>query len=74
MAAYDQAFAIDLPLCYATKLGLALSYSAFFYEVMNERAKACEIADKALTESLSMIDEAEGDELRDIKSITEMLK
>ena len=46
--AYEQANAIDLPACNPIKLGLALNFSVFNYEVLKDHAKACELADTAL--------------------------
>ena len=47
-AAYEEANAIDLPACNPIKLGLALNFSVFNYEVLKEPTKACELADTAL--------------------------
>jgi len=47
-AAYEQANAIDLPACNPIKLGLALNFSVFNYEVLKDHNKACELADSAL--------------------------
>ena len=47
-AAYETANAIDLPACNPIKLGLALNFSVFNYEVLKDHAKACEIADSSL--------------------------
>ena len=46
--AYEQANGIDLPACNPIKLGLALNFSVFNYEVLKDHAKACELADNAL--------------------------
>jgi len=73
-AAYEQANAIDLPACNPIKLGLALNFSVFNYEVLKDHAKACELADTALQSALDKIDELEEDDFRDAKSIIELLK
>ena len=73
-AAYEQANAIDLPACNPIKLGLALNFSVFNYEVLKDHAKACELADSALQSALDKIDELEEDDFRDAKSIIELLK
>ena len=72
--AYEQANAIDLPACNPIKLGLALNFSVFNYEVLKDHAKACELADTALQSALDKIDELEEDDFRDAKSIIELLK
>ena len=38
-------------------LGLALNFSVFYYEVMKDPRKACEIAKSQLEEALEQIDE-----------------
>jgi len=73
-AAYEQANSIDLPACNPIKLGLALNFSVFNYEVLKDHAKACELADTALQSALDKIDELEEDDFRDAKSIIELLK
>ena len=72
--AYEQANGIDLPACNPIKLGLALNYSVFNYEVLKDHARACELADSALQQALDKIDELEEDDFRDAKSIIELLK
>ena len=72
--AYEEANAIDLAACNPFKLGLALNFSVFNYEVLKDHAKACELADNALQQALDKIDELEEDDFRDAKSIIELLK
>ena len=48
LKAYNEANQITLPPCNPIKLGLALNFSVFYYEVMKNHKIACEIADKAL--------------------------
>ena len=65
---------VELTACDPIKLGLALNFSVFHYEVMKNHEKACELADEALTQALEKIDELEEDDFRDAKSIIELLK
>ena len=74
LKAYTEANAIQLPPCNPIKLGLALNFSVFHYEVMKNHKAACELADQALQEALDKIDELEEDDFRDAKSIIELLK
>lgn len=74
LKAYEQANVITLPPCNPIKLGLALNFSVFHYEVMKNHKAACELADKALQDALDKIDELEEDDFRDAKSIIELLK
>ena len=55
--AYNQANEITLPPCNPIKLGLALNFSVFHYEVMKNHKAACDLADKALQDALDKIDE-----------------
>ena len=71
---YKNANEIQLPPCNPIRLGLALNFSVFHYEVMKNHKQACELADKALQEALDKIDELEEDDFRDAKSIIELLK
>jgi hypothetical protein len=74
LEAYDLANKIELPACNPIKLGLALNFSVFHYEVMKNHKAAIEMADKALQEALDKIDELEEEDFRDAKSIIELLK
>ena len=74
LKAYNEANQITLPPCNPIKLGLALNFSVFHYEVMKNHKAACELADRALQDALDKIDELEEDDLRDAKSIIELLK
>jgi hypothetical protein len=48
LKAYTEANAIALPPCNPIKLGLALNFSVFYYEVMKDHKKACVLADESL--------------------------
>ena len=51
LSAYEEASGIaekDLGACNSIRLGLALNFSVFHYEVMSNVKKACELGDKAL--------------------------
>ena len=74
LKAYDQANEITLPPCNPIKIGLALNFSVFHYEVMKNHSAACKLADEALQNALDKIDELEEDDFRDAKSIIELLK
>ena len=74
LKSYEDANNITLPPCNPIKLGLALNFSVFHYEVMKNHKSACDLADKALQEALDKIDELEEEDFRDAKSIIELLK
>ena len=60
--------------CNPIKLGLALNFSVFYYEVMQDNKKACELAESSLQEAMAKIDEVDEETFRDAKSIIELLK
>ena len=74
LKAYTEANQITLPPCNPIKLGLALNFSVFHYEVMKNHKAACDLADEALQSALDKIDELEEEDFRDAKSIIELLK
>ena len=74
LEAYTEANQITLPPCNPIKLGLALNFSVFHYEVMKNHKAACDLADEALQSALDKIDELEEEDFRDAKSIIELLK
>jgi hypothetical protein len=67
-------FSKSLNSCNPIRLGLALNFSVFHYEVMNNHKKACELGEAALTEALEKIDDVDEETFRDAKSIIELLK
>ena len=73
---YTQSDALskELNACNPIRLGLALNFSVFHYEVMNDHKKACELGEAALTEALEKIDDVDEETFRDAKSIIELLK
>merc|ERR1711959_189550 len=64
----------SLNACNPIRLGLALNFSVFYYEVMNNHKLACELGEKALADALEKIDEVDEETFRDAKSIIELLK
>ena len=55
-------------------MGLALNFSVFYYEVMKDHKKACQLADESLQAALDKIDDLGEEDFRDAKSIIELLK
>lgn len=64
----------DLGACNPIRLGLALNFSVFYFEVMNNHKKACELGETALQNALEKIDDCDEETFRDAKSIIELLK
>lgn len=69
-----EAVAKDLQPCNPIKLGLALNFSVFYYEVMQDNKQACTLAETALQEAMNKIDDVDEETFRDAKSIIELLK
>merc|ERR1712227_107971 len=76
LSGYDKANTLSqgLNACNPIRLGLALNFSVFYYEVMNDHKKACELGESALSEALEKIDDVDEETFRDAKSIIELLK
>lgn len=74
LKAYSEANGITLPPCNPIKLGLALNFSVFHYEVMKDHKKACVLAEESLQAALDKIDDLNEEDFRDAKSIIELLK
>ena len=74
LKAYTEANAINLPPCNPIKLGLALNFSVFYYEVLKDHKKAISLADESLQAALDKIDDLGEEDFRDAKSIIELLK
>ena len=64
----------SLNACDPIRLGLALNFSVFHYEVMNNHKQACELGEQALSDALEKIDDVDEETFRDAKSIIELLK
>jgi len=77
LGAYDEACKIAekaLNACNSIRLGLALNFSVFHYEVMQDVKKACELGDKALQDALDKLDDCDEETFRDAQSIIELLR
>jgi len=64
----------SLNACNPIRLGLALNFSVFHYEVMNNHKEACSLGELALSDALEKIDDVDEETFRDAKSIIELLK
>jgi len=56
------------------KLGLALNYSVFHYEIMNDGTKACELAKKAFDDAIAELDSLKEDSYKDSTLIMQLLR
>ena len=77
LQAYQEACGVaekSLNACNSIRLGLALNFSVFHYEVMQDVRKACELGDKALQDALDKLDDCDEETFRDAQSIIELLR
>ena len=56
------------------KLGLALNFSVFYYEVLNDPATACKIANDAFQEGIQHLEKIDDDQYKDSTTILQLLK
>jgi len=64
----------DLPATDPILLGLALNFSVFYYEIMNDKDKACEMAKKYFDAAIPLIEKLEGEEYKDTTLILQLLR
>ena len=56
------------------KLGLALNHSVFYYEIMQNPEKACNMARSAFDEAISDLDNVEDEDYKDATLIMQLLR
>ena len=66
--------ASDLACTNPIKLGLALNFSVFYYEVMNDPATACQIANESFQEGIQQLEKIDDDQYKDSTTILQLLK
>jgi hypothetical protein len=76
LEAYDKAFKDAEPLAttHPIRLGLALNFSVFYYEIMGKQDKACEVAKKAFDDALSELDSLREDTYKDSTLILQLIR
>jgi len=76
LQAYQQAQeeAKSLPVNNPIKLGLLLNFSVFYYEVMSDTAKACEMAKSTFEEAMPTIEDLDERAYKEASSILSLLK
>jgi 14-3-3 protein epsilon len=75
--AYREAYDIaekNIPISSSTRLGLALNFSVFYYEIKNQKEEACIIAKSAFEESMKILDDLERNKAKDTILIIQLLK
>jgi len=56
------------------RLGLALNYSVFLYEILGQKEEAKKLADEAFNSAIEQLDQVEEDEYKDATLIMQLLK
>merc|ERR1712168_252877 len=56
------------------RLGLALNFSVFYYEIKNSHDKACELAKKAFDDAIAELDNLQEDSYKDSTLIMQLLR
>lgn len=74
---YRQAYQIaklQLAPTHPIRLGLALNYSVCYFEILKDKAKACELAKQAFDEAISKLDKLAEDDYKDSTLIMQLLR
>lgn len=77
LKAYEAATTIaeaELPPTHPIRLGLALNFSVFYYEIMNSPERACHLAKQAFDEAISELDALSEDSYKDSTLIMQLLR
>lgn len=77
LKAYEAATATaeaDLPPTHPIRLGLALNFSVFYYEIMNSSERACHLARVAFDDAISEMDTLSEDSYKDSALIMQLLR
>ncbi|CAH8438853.1 unnamed protein product [Schistosoma turkestanicum] len=56
------------------RLGLALNYSVYFYEIMNDPVKACDLAQAAFDDAIAKLDQLSEESYKDSTLIMQLLR
>lgn len=64
----------DLPCTSPIRLGLALNYSVFHYEILRDSDKACKVAKKAFDDAIGDLDTLSEDCYKDSTLIMQLLR
>jgi len=77
LTAYKEASTIaatELTPTHPIRLGLALNYSVFYYEIMNNPDRACQLAKQAFDDAIAELDSLPEDSYKDSTLIMQLLR
>merc|ERR1711871_512529 len=77
LEAYNSASTIanqDLPPTHPIRLGLALNFSVFYYEILNSPDRACHLAKQAFDDAIAELDTLNEDSYKDSTLIMQLLR
>ena len=77
LESYQQASQIankDLPPTHPIRLGLALNFSVFYYEILNSPDRACHIAKQAFDDAIAELDTLSEESYKDSTLIMQLLR
>jgi len=77
MEAYDNAFEhakANMPSTHPIRLGLALNFSVFHYEIKSSQEKACHLAKQAFDDAIAELDTLNEDSYKDSTLIMQLLR
>lgn len=72
--AATQVAATELPTTHPLRLGLALNFSVFYYEIMSVPDKACQLAKQAFDEAIAQLDSLSEESYKDSTLIMQLLR
>merc|ERR1712113_1364041 len=64
----------DLPPTHPIRLGLALNFSVFYYEILNSPDRACHIAKQAFDDAIAELDTLSKESYKDSTLIMQLLR
>merc|ERR1712193_520353 len=74
---YQEAFDIaksKMPTTHPIRLGLALNFSVFYYEILNSPDRACHLAKQAFDDAIAELDTLNEDSYKDSTLIMQLLR